>query len=164
MNEVVQNIEKSGNNLVDSNSLNQKSPNNDLKNISENTILSKWYLEIPCINLKAEIAEGTSKEIMDKFIGHFEETQKTIGNIGLAAHNRGYENNYFENIKKLKKGDKIFYKYQEFTKEYEVTSNFIIKDTDWTNLDNTEDNRITLITCVENEPSYRRCIQGEEIK
>ena len=26
----------------------------------------------------------------------------------------------------------------------------------------TEENRITLITCVENEPEYRRCIQGIE--
>lgn len=101
---------------------------------------------------------------MDKFVGHFEDTQKTCGNIGLAAHNRGYENNYFTDIKKLREGDKIFYKYQDFTKEYKVTKHYIIKDTDWSNLENTEENIITLITCVENEPEYRRCIQGQEIK
>ena len=30
------------------------------------------------------------------------------GNVGLAAHNRGYKNNYFENLKQLKEGDKIY--------------------------------------------------------
>ena len=50
----------------------------------------------------------------------------------------------------------------EFIKEYEVEKNRIIKDTDWKYLENTEDNRLTLITCVENEPEYRRCIQAIE--
>ena len=123
----------------------------------------EWYLEIPCINLKAEIKEGTTKEIMDDYIGHFEETQKENGNIGLAAHNRGYKNNYFQNIKNLKDGDKIYYHYNSFYKEYTVEKQMIIKDTDWTNLENTEENTITLITCVEEQKEYRRCIQGKEI-
>lgn len=122
--------------------------------------LSKWNLEIPSINLKAQIAEGTSKETMEKYIGHFEETSKTNGNIGLAAHNRGYENNYFENLKKLKEGEVIIYRYKEFTKEYIVKKHIIIQDTDWTNLEETEEDTITLITCVENQPQYRRCVQA----
>lgn len=121
-----------------------------------------WYLEIPKINLKANIEEGTTKEIMEDYIGHFEETKKDEGNVGLAAHNRGYKNNYFERLKELKEGDSIFYNYQGKIKEYLVTKHVIIKDTNWSYLENTEDNRITLITCVENEPEYRRCIQGEE--
>lgn len=99
---------------------------------------------------------------MDKYIGHFEETPKTNGNIGLAAHNRGYENNYFENLKKLKEGDEIIYRYKEFTKEYIIQKHIIIQDTDWTNLEETEENTITLITCVENQPQYRRCVQAIE--
>lgn len=122
----------------------------------------EWYLEIPCINLKANIKEGTSKEIMDDYIGHFEETSKNLGNVGLAAHNRGYKNNYFENLKQLKEDDKIYYNYQGIKKEYVVTKHFIIEDTDWTSLENTQENMITLITCVENQPEYRRCIQGRE--
>lgn len=127
----------------------------------ENTV-EEWSLEIPSIELKASIQEGTTKEIMDQFIGHFEETSKEFGNIGLAAHNRGYPKNYFENIKKLKEGDRIYYQYQGKKREYVVISNCIIEDTNWDYLENTEDNRITLITCVENEPQYRRCIQGKE--
>ena len=121
-----------------------------------------WYLEIPIINLKAPIEEGTTKEVMDIAIGHFEETQKNTGNIGLAAHNRGYEKNYFENLKNLKEGDEIYYYYQTNKRKYIVTDIGIIKDTDWSYLEETEENRITLITCVENQPEYRRYVQGIE--
>lgn len=124
--------------------------------------LGVWHLEIPKINLKASISEGTTKEVMEDYIGHFEETTKENGNVGLAAHNRGYKNNYFQRIKELKEGDSIFYTYNGETKEYLVTKHVIIKDTDWTYLEDTEKNTITLITCVENDPEYRRCIQGEE--
>ena len=99
---------------------------------------------------------------MDDYIGHFEETKKDIGNIGLAAHNRGYKNNYFQNLKELKENDEIYYKYKNKSKKYVVTKNIIIKDTDWSNLEESNNNIITLITCVENQPEYRRCIQGKE--
>ena len=122
-----------------------------------------WQIEVPAINLKASIAEGTTKEVMDEFVGHFEETAKNQGNIGLAAHNRGYKVNYFQNLKKLKEDDEIIYKYKEFEKRYVVKTLKIISDEDWSLLENTEDNRITLITCVENEPNYRRLVQGVEM-
>ena len=124
--------------------------------------VNTWCLEIPKINLKANISEGTTKEVMEDYIGHFEETTKENGNVGLAAHNRGYKNNYFQRIKELQEGDSIFYTYKGETKEYIVTKHVIIKDTDWSYLQDTDKNTITLITCVENEPEYRRCIQGEE--
>lgn len=126
-----------------------------------------WQIEIPKISLIANIQEGTSKEILSKYVGHFTTTQREIGNVGLAAHNRGYEVNYFKNLKLLKEGDEIKYKYNGIEKIYEVEKCRIIKDTEWKYLKNTEDNRLTLITCVENQPEYRRCIQAvekEEVK
>ena len=131
---------------------------NSESKIQENS----WKIEIPKIELKAEIAEGTSKEILNKYVGHFENTQTEIGNIGLAAHNRGYEVNYFEKLKLLQEGDEIIYQFGQNQKIYEVEKNIIIKDTDWERLENTEDNQLTLITCVENEPEYRRCVQALE--
>lgn len=128
---------------------------------TENT--ENWYLEIPVINLKAYIREGTEKETLDNYIGHFEETQKINGNIGLAAHNRGYKNNYFENIKNLKTNDIIIYKYENKIRNYSVKSHNVIRDTDWYPLENTQENILTLITCVENQPEYRRCIQATEV-
>ena len=138
--------------------------NNTQINTNEENNKAEWKIEIPSIGLEAEISEGTSKQIMDKYVGHFSGTSKSIGNIGLAAHNRGYPVNYFSDVKKLKKGDVIIYKYYDFGKNYIVSENTIIKDTDWSYLENTEDNRITLITCVENEPEYRRCVQAIEKK
>lgn len=132
--------------------------------VSEEMVTSsKWELEIPKINLKAEIAEGTNAKIMNKYIGHFEETPEITGNIGLAAHNRGYPVNYFKDLKKLEIGDKIKYKYNEKQTEYVVDKIKIIKDTNWEMLKNTKENRITLITCIENEPEYRLCVQAIEI-
>ena len=64
-------------------------------NIVEN-INNDWKLEIPKINLEAEISEGTDIETLNRNIAHFPETVKENGNIRLAAHNRGYKVNYFE--------------------------------------------------------------------
>lgn len=123
-----------------------------------------WNLIIPKINLTAVIKDGTEGEIINSYIGHFKETSSKQGNIGLAAHNEGYKENYFEKLYQLEKGDSIEYKKGEFEKEYQVIENKIIEETDWTYLRNTSDNRITLITCISNEPTKRRCVQAIEIE
>ena len=122
----------------------------------------EWYIEIPSINLKAPIKESTNMDILNKFVGHFKETSLTIGNVGLAGHNRGYEKNYFENLKQLKKGEEIKYRYKEYKKTYIIDIIETIKETNWSYLENTKENKITLITCIENKPEYRRCIQATE--
>ncbi len=161
-------------NTKEENKVNSNTVNNNIKENVTNQAKTtstqqqnkdyEWQIEIPIISLKAEIKEGTSKEIMNKYVGHFTKTSIKDGNVGLAAHNRGYEVNYFQNLKKLKQDDKIIYKYKDYKKIYYVNKIKIIKDTDWTYLQNTEENVITLITCVENEPEYRRCIQAIERK
>ena len=141
----------------------EKTESSETRTREENQIEREiWQIEIPKISLIANIAEGTKKETLNQYVGHFQETQKENGNIGLAAHNRGYEVNYFKDLKLLKEGDEIKYKHNEFEKIYEVEKCRIINDTEWEYLDNTEENRLTLITCVENEPEYRRCVQAVE--
>lgn len=109
------------------------------------------------------IKEGTDEETLNKNIGHFEETSLCKGNICLAAHNRGYEENYFARLKELKNNDIIYYFYNNEIKKYKVIESLIIYETDWAMLENTEDNRITLITCVENREEYRLCVQAKEV-
>ena len=128
--------------------------------IEDEKDLSQWKLEIPKINLNANIQEGTSIKVMNKNIGHFIETSKENGNIGLAAHNRGYKVNYFKNLKKLKKGDLVIYTYKGKSKEYIVNSSEIIKDTDWSKLNKSSMDKLTMITCVEDKPNYRLCVQA----
>lgn len=122
-----------------------------------------WYIEIPSIELKAPIKEGIDDETLNKYVGHFDNTSLQSGNIGLAGHNRGYEKNYFEKLRLVKKGDEIYYKYNEYFMTYIIDTIEIIRSTDWSYLEEYEDeNRITLITCVENGPQYRRCVQAVE--
>lgn len=144
-----------------------KTPNNTVA-ISEqyqNKIDTKkiWQIEIPKINLVAPIAEGTSANIMNEYVGHFEETPKNKGNIGLAAHNRGYKINYFQNLKLLQKGDLIIYTYNGEISKYSVNELGIIKDIDWSKLESSSQDKLTLITCLEDEPEYRRYIQAVKL-
>lgn len=144
-----------------------KTPNSTVA-ISEqyqNNIDTKkiWQIEIPRINLVAPIAEGTSANIMNEYVGHFEETPKNKGNIGLAAHNRGYKVNYFQNLKLLQKGDLIIYTYNGEISKYSVNELGIIKDIDWSKLESSSQDKLTLITCLEDEPEYRRYIQAVKL-
>lgn len=110
--------------------------------------------------MKAPICESTKMDVLNKYVGHFEDTPKKEGNIGLAGHNRGFERNYFQDLYKLKKGDEIKYKYNDYEKSYSVEKIEIIKNTNWSYLENTSENKMTLITCVENKPDLRLCIQA----
>ena len=100
---------------------------------------------------------------MLEYVGHFENTKKLYGNIGLAAHNRGFPINYFSRLKELEEGDEIMYTIQGKKKTYQVFLKTIIQDTNWSYLQDTDKNTITLITCVENRPAFRLCIQGIEV-
>lgn len=123
-----------------------------------------WRIKIPKLRLDAPIAEGTSAEALRRTVGHFEETGKWKGNVCLAGHNRGYRCNFFQEIKNLQKGDIIIYCTEEGERKYQVVVNTVIQETDWTYLNDTKDNRITLITCEMNQREYRRCIQAVEMK
>ena len=144
-----------------------KTPNNTVAMVEEkqNNINTPkiWQIEIPKINLVAPIAEGTSADIMNQYVGHFEETPKNKGNIGLAAHNRGYKVNYFQDLKLLQKGDLIIYTYNGEISKYSVNEMGIIKDTDWSKLETSNQDKLTLITCLEDEPEYRRYIQAVKL-
>ena len=55
----------------------------------------------------------------------------------------------------------IIYKSEMGERRYEVYSVREIKYTDWTVTEETSENIITLITCVENKPELRLCVQGK---
>lgn len=124
---------------------------------------NKWRIEIPKIGLNAHIEEGTNSNVLLRAVGHFEETDKFNGNVCLAAHNRGHLCNFFEKIKQLKMGDEIIYYTPNGKRVYKVQTNSVILETDWRYIEQTKDNRITLITCEENRGKYRRCIQAVQV-
>ena len=70
------------------------------------------------------------------------------------------EGSYFARLKELQNGDIIIYK--NITGEHKYIINEIkeIEDTNTEVIENTIEEKITLITCVENKPSKRLCITG----
>ena len=121
-------------------------------------------LEIPKLNIKAPVKEGTTQSILKYSVGHFSNSSNWNGNIALASHNRGdYVAHYFSNIHELVVGDEIIYKTKFGERRYTVENSKQIESTDWSVISNTKENIITLITCIKNQPNLRFCIQAVEI-
>ena len=120
-------------------------------------------LTIPDILLdNAPIRESVELSTLAQTIGHFPSTSIYEGNVGLASHNSGEQGDFFKNLKKIKIGSEIFYQTKYGTKRYVVTTKEIIDEEDWSYLQETEDNRITLITCVACQKDKRFCVQAIE--
>ena len=118
-------------------------------------------IEIDKIAFKGLIYQGTSLETLANGVGHFENSPYLDGNVCLAAHNT---NQYWAKLKNLQNGDKITYVSFLGTKEYQVFNSTKISETDWSLLENTDENILTLITCVKGVPSQRLCVQAKEVK
>jgi len=122
------------------------------------------YLTIPSISLtNAPVKEGTDMDTLNNYLGHFTDSAYLEGNVAIAGHNRGYEKNYFENLDKVRQGDEITYQTKYQTKKYKVSEVKTIKDKDVYVIENTPENKITLITCVKNKGNLRLCVVGDEI-
>ena len=118
-------------------------------------------LEIPSINFKDIVIEGTSQDALVQGIGLFEHSSILQGNVCLAGHNTS---RFFANLKDVKQGDIIKYSSCLGNKEYTISTIKQIEETDWSMLEDTEDNRITIITCVKGQKNLRLCVQAKEVK
>lgn len=118
-------------------------------------------IKIDKINFEGLIYEGTSMQTLAKSVGHFENTPYLEGNVCLAAHNT---NSYWAKLHTLSTEDTIHYTCFLGTKEYKISSISKISETDWSSLENTDTNTLTLITCVKGQKNLRLCVQAKEIK
>lgn len=116
-------------------------------------------IEIDDINYEGLIYEGTSMQTLAKGVGHFENTPYFEGNVCLAAHNT---NKFWAKLHTLKEGDLINYYSFLGTKQYKVFNISSVSETDWSNLENTEENTLTLITCIKGQKDNRLCVQAKE--
>ena len=114
-------------------------------------------LKIPAINLTVKVYQGTDSAALKKGAGHFTNTSIWDGNVCFASHNRG-TNNYFGKIHTLEAGDTITLTTLLGTRTYAVTSVEKVSVTDSSGTAATTDNRVTLYTCVMNQPEYRWCV------
>jgi LPXTG-site transpeptidase (sortase) family protein len=124
-------------------------------------------LNIPDIGLSVRVYEAEdSMEAMERGVAHFRHTSAWMGNVGLSAHNINLDGTpgYFLNIHMLKQGAVILYETTLGTRIYAVESIREISEMDWSMLERTQDNRLTLITCITGKPHLRLAVQAVEIQ
>ena len=114
-------------------------------------------LKIPAIGLTVKVYQGTDSAALKKGAGHFTNTSIWDGNAGFAAHNRG-ANSYFGKIHTLELGDRITLTTMLGTRSYVVASVEKVSINDSSGTAPTTDNRVTLYTCVMDQPEYRWCV------
>lgn len=71
--------------------------------------------------------------------------------------------NHFGKIHTLKTGDQIIYTTQNGTRTYEVFYVGQISETDFSRLERSSENLITLVTCVRDVREMRWCVQAREV-
>ena len=120
-------------------------------------------LKIPSLGINMKVWEGETAESMKKGLGHYSSTSAWNGNVAVCGHNRGAKY-VIGSIKNLKQGDTITYTTVYGTRTYQVTTVQIISSTDWSYLQATADNRITITTCLADHPESRVCVQAQEVK
>ena len=119
-------------------------------------------LKIPSLNINMKVWEGETRASMAKGLGHYSSTSGWDGNIGVCGHNRGAKYN-IGSIRNLEIGDIITYSTVYGTRTYAVILVKTISDSDWSYLQATADNRITITTCLADRPSKRVCVQAVEV-
>ena len=107
-------------------------------------------IEIPSINLSQGLVEGITDDILQYYLGHFENSAMPgeKGNFAVAGHRVSDYSEAFVNLYKTEIGDKIIVKANKKEYVYEITDNFIVSPEDISVLDDTEDATITLVTCT----------------
>lgn len=123
-------------------------------------------MEIPKIDLKVAIAEGTDKQTLKKAVGHFEGTAMPgeIGNFAVAGHRSYTYNEFFNRLDEMEIGDEIRVKTTKGEFVYEVTDIFVVEPHEVWVLDPTPEATITLVTCTPIRVATHRLIVKGKLK
>lgn len=113
-------------------------------------------------NRTATVRPGIALATLDYYVGHFPGTSQWDGNIALASHNRG-RGSFFAGIWNMNEGDRIIYETTLGVRTFEVVSIRQISEDDTSNLMHSNDNIITLVTCVYNRPGLRWSVRAREV-
>lgn len=107
-------------------------------------------IEIPSINLSQGLVEGITDDVLQYYLGHFENSAMPgeKGNFSVAGHRVSDYSEAFVNLYKTEVGDEIIVKANKKEYVYEITDNFIVSPENIEVLDDTEDATITLVTCT----------------
>ncbi len=157
---------------------NEVAPTIDVKEITINDeiidnveIKYNWQIAIPKINLIAPISEGSDIVTLRNNVGHITGTGLSKGNISLAGHTNtaNYKNGifYFDRINELDVADMVYYRINNQDYIFKVENKKVVSENDLSVLGESEENKLTLITCIEGQRRNRLiviCTEYENIK
>ena len=119
-------------------------------------------LKIPAIGLSVRVYEDTDSSTLMKGAGHFKGTSIWDGNCAIAGHYQGVWGD-FRDLHTLERGDTITWTTKLGVRTYEVTSVQKVKETDTSGTAPSNENKLTLYTCVRNQRTYRWQVQAAEV-
>lgn len=140
---------------------------NNILNIGQDGVMG--YINIPKINVELPIYHGSSEEVLEKGIGHLENTSFPIGGEGTHAVLLGHTGlptaKLFTDLDKLEEGNVFYVEVLEEKLAYEVDQIKVVKPEDTSDLtiDPNKD-YITLVTCTPyGKNTHRLLVRGKRI-
>ena len=127
------------------------------------------YLEIPKINVNLPIYHGTSDQVLQKGVGHIENTSLPIGGVSthavLTGHRGLPSSVLFRYLNELVVGDVFYIHVLDEVHAYEVRETIIVIPTDIDRIKIVDgEDLVTLVTCDPYMLNYNRLlVQGERI-
>lgn len=122
-------------------------------------------LEIDSVGINAIITEGVTQKQLRYSLGHFPESPllEDGGNFCICGHSSVIYDMLLNNLHNVKIGDIIKVTTNESTFRFRVSEMEVIEATDTYVIANTNDDRITIITCTD-EGKRRLCVVGYKIE
>lgn len=127
------------------------------------------YVEIPSISVLLPIYHGTSAEVLEKGVGHLEETSLPVGGKGthtvLSAHTGLSDRRLFTDLELLEEGDTFYIRVLEEILAYRVDDIRIVEPQDISSLYIAQErDYVTLVTCTPyGVNSHRLLVRGNRI-
>lgn len=119
--------------------------------------------EIPDLDIKAPVMDGTGHDVLSKAAGHFPDTGAIgSGNYCIAGHSSTIYAEIFNEMKHIETGMEMYLidNNDERTKyTYIVTENFIVDPDETWILNDFGDDRITIVTCTD-DGKQRQIVVG----
>lgn len=119
--------------------------------------------EIPGLEIKTPVMDGTEHEVLSKAAGHFPGTGAVgSGNYCIAGHNSTIYAEIFNEMKHIETGMEMYLIDNDENRTkytYIVTENFIVEPSETWILDDFGDDRITIVTCTD-DGSQRQIVVG----
>lgn len=110
-------------------------------------------LEIPDLNIKVPVMDGTDNETLSVAAGHFPDTGEVgFGNYCIAGHNSTIYAEIFNDLDEIETGMDVMLYNNDADRTcyvYTVMEYFIVEPKETWVLDDFGDNRLTIITCTD---------------